>query len=99
MSDVTLDDIVVRIEAILSADTGAEVLALDEQSGNCFSLAGSGRLIWEYAKQPVRVRDICSQLQDHYKVDEATCTAETLAYIKTLVAEKLMLVAPTETKG
>jgi len=99
MTDLTLDDTVVQTEAILSASTGTEILALDEQSGNCFSLSGSGRLIWECAKQPVRVRDICSRLRQHYKVDEATCTAETLAYVNTLVAEKLLLVAPTGTKG
>jgi hypothetical protein len=99
MADVTLDDTVVQIEAILSASTGTEILALDEQSGNCFSLSGSGRLIWESAKQPVHVRDICSRLRQHYKVDEATCTLETLNYINTLVAEKLLRVVPTETKG
>lgn len=99
MTDVTLEDTVVQIEAILSASTGTEILALDEQSGNCFSLSGSGKLIWESTKQPVRVRDICSRLGQHYKVDEATCAVETLAYVNTLVAEKLLRVIPTETKG
>jgi hypothetical protein len=99
MPDVALDDTVVQIRVILSADTGTEILALDEQSGNCFSLSGSGRLIWEYAKQPVRVRDICGRLRQQYKVDEATCNSETLAYVNALIAEKLLQVAPTEIKG
>ena len=99
MTDVTLDDTVVQIGGILSASTGTEILALDEQSGNCFSLSGSGKLIWESTKQPVCVRDICSRLREHYKVDEATCAVETLAYVNTLVAEKLLRVIPAETKG
>ena len=99
MPDVSLDETVVRIQAVLSADTGTEMLALDEQSGSCFSLSGSGRLIWEYAKQPVCVRDICSRLREHYKVDEATCAVETLAYVNTLVAEKLLRVVPSETNS
>ena len=99
MTDVTLEDTVVQIGAILSASTGTEILALDEQSGNCFSLSGSGKLIWESTKQPVRVRDICSRLRAHYNVDEVTCTGETLNYINTLIAEKLLRLIPAETKG
>jgi hypothetical protein len=99
MADVTLDDTVLRTGVVLSADTGTEILALDEKFGNCFSFSGSGRLIWQYTKQPVRVRDICIQLRRHYEVDETTCAAETLAYINALVAEKLLRVASTGTKG
>jgi hypothetical protein len=99
MADVTLDDTVVQTDAILSADTGTEILALDEKYGNCFSFSGSGRLIWQCTKQPIRVRDICVRLRTHYKIDEKTCAAETLAYINALVAEQLLRVASTGTKG
>ena len=99
MVNVTLDDTVARTHVVLAADTGTEILAIDEQSGNCFSFAGSGRLIWDCTKEPIRVRDICSRLRQHYEVDEATCAAETLAYINTLVAEKLLRVAPIGTEG
>jgi hypothetical protein len=96
MAGVTLDDTVMRTGVILSADTGTEILALDEQSSNCFSFSGSGRMIWECTKQPVRVRDICVRLRQHYKVDEATCIVETLGYINALVAEKLLRLASPE---
>ena len=99
MADVTLDDVVVQNEVVLSADTGMEILALDEKSSNCFSFSGSGRLIWECTKQPIRVRDICSRLRQHYKVDEATCIVETLNYVNALVAEKLLRLASAKTEG
>jgi hypothetical protein len=99
MVNLTLDDTVARTHAVLAADTGTEILALDEKSGNCFSFAGSGRLIWDCTKDPIRVRDICSLLRQQYQVDEATCAAETLAFINTLVAEKLLLVAPPKQKA
>jgi hypothetical protein len=94
MTEVTLEDTVVQNEAILSASTGTEIVAIDEYSGNCFTMSGSGKLIWEFTKQPLRVRDISSRLQQHYKVDEPTCAAETLGYVETLLTEKLLWVIP-----
>ena len=99
MMDLNLEDTVVQIEAILSASTGTEVLAIDEYSGICFSLSGSGKLIWESTEEPIRVRDICHRLRRRYKVDEAICAAETLAYVNVLVSEKLLRVIPSETKA
>lgn len=96
MTTVTLDDTVVQNSSILAARAGAEVLAMSEQSGNCFSIAGSGTFIWEAAAQPIRVRDICTRLRRRYKVDEETCSTQTLAYVATLIAEGLLLVAPPE---
>lgn len=99
MSDVTFDDTIMRTGVILSADTGQEILALDEKSGNCFSLSGSGRLIWELTKLPIRVSEICRRLRQHYKVDEAVCAVETLSYVNLLVAEKLLRIASNEIRG
>lgn len=99
MSALTLEDTVVRAAPVLAADTGTEILAMDERSGNCFSMSGSGRLIWEYAKAPIRVADICTRLRCHYTVDEATCTSQTLAYIDTLIAENLLKVEDQQKQG
>jgi Coenzyme PQQ synthesis protein D (PqqD) len=99
MASVTLETIVVQTKPILSAKAGNEILAMDEQSGMCFSFSGSGRFIWEYAKEPIRVRDICARLREHYRVDEPTCVSETLVYIDTLIAENLLRVDPTEARN
>jgi hypothetical protein len=99
MASVTLEDIVVQTKPVLSANAGTEILAMDEQSGNCFSFSGSGRFIWEYAKEPIRVRNICARLRQHYRVDEATCVPETLAYIDTLIAENLLRVDTAEARS
>jgi hypothetical protein len=94
MNPMTLDDTVVRNQDVLAVDTGTEVLAMDEQSGNCFSMSGSGRLIWECSAQPVSVRAICVRLRSHYRVDEHTCITQTLRYVTTLIDEGLMQRAP-----
>ena len=92
MTDIQLTDVVTRAGRILSADTGAEVLAIDELTGNCFSLSGSGRLIWECAAEPITVDAICAQLRRRYRVDPATCAAETLAFVGRLAAEQMLSV-------
>ena len=94
MKAVTLEDRVVQKKTILSAGTATGVLALDGHSGNCFSMAGSGRLIWTEAAEPIRVRDLCARLRKRYRVEEQVCTTQTLAYVNALVAEGLLLVHP-----
>src|SRR6516164_3145411 len=99
MNEITLDDTVVHTGPVLSADTGTEILALDERSGNCFSFSGSGRIIWECARKPIRVRDICTRLRQRYRVDEVTCISETLAYLNILLSENLVRVDAPKKHG
>ena len=94
MTEVQLTDVVTRARQILSADTGEEILAIDEKTGNCFSVGGSGRLIWECAAEPITVAAICALLRRHYRVDADTCAAETLTFVRQLVAERMLSVEP-----
>ncbi|HEX3920145.1 MAG TPA: PqqD family protein [Caulobacteraceae bacterium] len=90
MSAASLDDVVVQSRQVLAAATDDEVLAMDEASGNCFSLGGSGREIWLAAKAPISVRELCAALRRRYRVAEADCAAQTLAYVDELIAEGLL---------
>ncbi|WP_372025266.1 PqqD family protein [Tistrella mobilis] len=94
MARVTLDHVVVQKPDILSARAEREILAMDEETGNCFAMGGSGAVIWEAAETPVRIRDICTHLQRRYRIDEASCTSQTLAYVDDLVAEGMLLIVP-----
>lgn len=91
MNAFTLDDRVARNPSILGVETDErEILLMDEDSGNCFALGGSGLLVWRATEQPIRVRDICAALRTHYRIDEETCATQTLAYVAHLAAENLL---------
>ncbi len=59
-------------------------LAIDAQKGYCYSLNATGGKIWEMLTQPIRLSDICAELQGHFAVDETTCRQEVLALATTL---------------
>lgn len=94
MTELALSDVVARTGQILSADTGEEILAIDEASGSCFAISGSGRLIWECTAEPISVATICERLGQRYRIDAATCARETLAFVGQLLTERLLQLEP-----
>jgi hypothetical protein len=99
MSPAALDDLVVQSDTVLSAATDDEVLAMDEASGACFSMGGSGMAIWAAAKAPIAVRDLCAVLMRRYRIDAAECERQTLAYVGQLLDEGLLRLVSPQTGG
>lgn len=62
-----------RNPAILFSQLDDEYLALDAEAGFCYSLNPVSRRIWSLIEQPIAFDKLCTQLQQEYAVDEATC--------------------------
>jgi PqqD family protein of HPr-rel-A system len=61
-----------------------ELLAVDAESGYCYSLNESAGRVWKIMEQPMRLAAICAQLRREYRIDEATCLAEVSALLEGL---------------
>lgn len=61
-----------------------ELLAVDAQTGLCFSLNESAGRIWQILGAPTSILDLCTQLRAEYNVDEETCLTEVSALLREL---------------
>jgi hypothetical protein len=67
-----------------------ELLALDPQSGCCYSLSGSATRVWELIESPTEIEAVWKRLLEEYAVDDATCLADLLELVGDLDAAKLV---------
>ena len=50
-----------------------DLLALDQQGGNCYAMNASAASVWELISPPMPVGAICTALCASYAVDRETC--------------------------
>lgn len=58
-----------------------DVLAIDAEAGNCYSLNESAAMVWDLIAEPRAVRSVCDRLREEYEVDEGTCMTEVLRVV------------------
>ena len=87
---LTLDSCVKRSTAVVEAEVSGEVVALHVQKGFCYGLNKVGSRVWQLIAEPIRVGDICSRLQQEYKVQTEICQADVLELLEGLHAEELI---------
>lgn len=85
---------VVQTRGVLAAAADDELLLIREDPSGCFVLRGSGVSIWEAAREPVCVADLCERLLQLYAVDRATCEAQVLGAVEALLDQGLFEHAP-----
>ena len=78
---ITLNTVVARNEALLSAEVGAEVVMLHVENNAYYDTDAIGADIWRRLTQPLRVRDLCAELLQSYRVDRETCEGDVLAFL------------------
>jgi hypothetical protein len=93
-SPLSLDTRIVQAVGVLAAAAEDELLLIREQTDACFALRGSGVAIWEAAREPVSVAEMCASLLRLYAVDRATCEAQVLGTVEALLDQGLFEVAP-----
>lgn len=88
---ITLDSIVLRKDnGLMGGEMGDETVLMDMNTGDYLGLNSVGSSIWKILVSPTKVADICSQLQNEYEIDDATCQAETLKYLEVLATENML---------
>lgn len=90
---MTLDSIVVRSSAPVSADLGDEETALMHiDQGHYYGLNAVASDIWALLETPRRVSDLLDNLLEAYEVTPETCRSELLAYLDKLAEYDLLSV-------
>ena len=84
---------VVQAAGILAAASDAELLLIREETGDCYALRGSGLEIWEAARQPVSLQDICDALEKIYAVERSTCERNVAHLVEDLIRQGLLACA------
>jgi hypothetical protein len=85
---------IVRADAPLTADVGGELVMLSPEHGEYFGLNAVGSRIWELIAEPRAFGELCARLTDEFEVDEETCRAEALAFLRQLAEVDLVRVGP-----
>ena len=56
-------------------------LAVDAQSGYCYSLNATALKIWTLAKSPIAFSGLCSLLREEFNVDDESCRSEVASFV------------------
>jgi hypothetical protein len=84
---------IVQASGVLAAPADGELLLIREETNACYALRGSGVDVWDAARRPVRVGDICDALVGIYAVDRSTCESQVLRTVEELVGQGLFVCA------
>ena len=84
------DMIVVRDDEPIAAQVDGEVVILSAKAEAYFGLGETGSAIWGMIATPRKVSDICTKLVEAYDVDPQTCERDTMAFLATLLEDRLI---------
>jgi hypothetical protein len=90
MHEITLDSIVRRSSDVLASPVDNELVMMDIERGMYYALGVVGADIWERLAEPLKVVDLCAQLQQIYDVDRVTCETDVLAVLNDMAREGLL---------
>lgn len=94
LESTALDDLMLSREADkISTELEGETVILDLASGVYSGLDAVGTSVWNILEQPTTFSDLCRKIMEEYEVDADACRADLLAFVKELVANKLITVA------
>jgi hypothetical protein len=79
-----------RSATLLEAEVGDELVALQLESGACFSFDPVAKEIWELLVQPRTIQAMCDQLLLTFEVDRERCEREVAKLVAELEAMELV---------
>ena len=80
----------VRCDTVLATDLGGEVVMMDIESGEYFSLTAVSARIWELLGEPASASEICTTLEAEYDVDSETCRTHVGEFLGQLADAKII---------
>ncbi|CAG5006753.1 hypothetical protein DYBT9275_03889 [Dyadobacter sp. CECT 9275] len=91
MANITKESIVQRNEnRVITTKLGDELVMMDIEKGTYICVNRTGTVIWQNIEKPIKVADLIAGLNNMYKTEESLCAADTLEYLETLLAEKII---------
>ena len=79
-----------RSEKILSAEVGADVVALHIGDGQCYGMENVTAVVWALLSEPLDLDRLCEQLVAKYDVEVARCRQEVSALLEQMQQQGLV---------
>ena len=91
--EVTVSSIVARDGRLIEAAVHSEIVLMDGETGECYSLNEVAARVWTLIAQPMSVGAICADLEIQYEVTAAQCRDEVLALLDDLHQDRLIVLS------
>jgi hypothetical protein len=82
--DTSLSGLVVRSPNLGFFPLDDAMIAIDRESGYCYSLNKTSARIWELMEAPVCVESICDTLCKEFAVESAVCSVDVLEILSSM---------------
>lgn len=69
---------------------GAEIVAIDTDSGVCFGFNEPAAYVWRALVEPRSFNQLAKSLQDEFDVDESECRADLLELLEEMKGKRLV---------
>ena len=90
LKEIDFDTIVVQAPDLVTANIEGEKVMMSIKKGKYFGLDSIGSRIWEFIEKPHTVREVVSELQKEYDVEEKDYQQDVLAFLCKLKAQGLV---------
>lgn len=85
----------VRNDKLLHTMVGAdECVMLDTEAAKYFGLNAVGAYVWELLAQPRTEAEVCAAVGAEFDVDRAVCEADLQEFLRSLIANGIVLETP-----
>jgi len=89
----TLDETrsLVRRDTLFASQVDGETVIVSLETDSYYGFGKVGSRIWELLSAPTTVEALCRQLGEEYNVDPETCRQDTVAFLRQLLEQKLIV--------
>ncbi len=91
-TQLTPEHIVQRVPDQIAAAVDDDIVMVNVETGYYYAVSDVAREIWEAIERPTRISDLIDDLMAEHDVERSTCAEQTLTYLESLLAERLLQV-------
>ncbi len=92
-SALTLDHVISQGEGQVSTVVDGKAVLMSVENGKYYHMDDIGTRVWALIETPTSVHAVCEQLAQEYEVERATCEAEVLLLLESLLNNDLITVS------
>lgn len=87
---LNLNSLIKQSKDPVCADIDGELVMMSIERGSYFGLDSIGNRIWQLIESPIRISEICNQLQQEFEVKTQICEIDTLNFLNDLAEQGLI---------
>lgn len=81
---IGVDEVIVKNKEIDDSEIDGDKVMMNLDKGEYFMMNSVGSRIWDIIDSPITVKDIMATLIEEYEVEEETCKASVVNFLKRL---------------